>query len=93
MKGGNWEVPTYRISERYGIEMARGVKKSLQEKIAQKEELIESLSIRLKKEREELNEMLETQKMEELNELRAMVEKSGLGISDIIQMAQAQVAQ
>lgn len=73
--------------------MARGVKKSLQEKIAQKEELIESLSIRLKKEREELNEMLETQKMEELNELRAMVEKSGLGISDIIQMAQAQVAQ
>ena len=73
--------------------MARGVKKSLQEKIAQKEALIESLNIRIKKEREELNEMLETQKMEELNELRAMVEKTGLGISDIIQLAQAQVAQ
>ena len=33
--------------------MARGVKKSLQEKIAQKEELIEALSTRIKKEREE----------------------------------------
>ena len=30
--------------------MARGVKKSLQEKIAQKEELIEALSTRIKKE-------------------------------------------
>ena len=42
--------------------MARGAKKSLQEKITLKEELIESLSIRIKKEREELNELLEQQK-------------------------------
>ena len=73
--------------------MARGVKKSLQEKIEQKEALIEALNVRIKKEREELNEMLETQKMEELLELRQGVEQSGLGISDIIQLAQAQVAQ
>ena len=39
--------------------MARGVKKSLQEKIAQKEELIEALSTRIKKEKEELNELVE----------------------------------
>lgn len=70
--------------------MARGVKKSLQEKIMQKEEIIESLTIRVKKEKEELNELLELQKMEELNELRAAVEQSGLGIMDIIQIAQAQ---
>ena len=50
--------------------MARGVKKSLQEKITQKEELIDALSTRIKKERDELNELLELQKMEELNELR-----------------------
>ncbi len=68
--------------------MARGAKKSLQEKIVQKEELIDALSTRLKKEREELNELLEQQKNEELNELRLVVEKSGLEISDIIQMAQ-----
>lgn len=73
--------------------MARGVKKSLQEKIAQKEELVEALSSRIKKEREELNELLELQKMEELNELRMVVQKSGLEISDIIQMAQMQAAQ
>lgn len=69
------------------------VKKSLQEKILQKEELIEALSTRIKKEKEELNELLEMQKMEELNELRAVVQKSGMEISDIIHMAQMQAAQ
>ena len=73
--------------------MARGVKKSLQEKIAQKEELIEALSTRIKKEREELNELLEMQKTEELNELRMAVQKSGMEISEIIQLAHMQTAQ
>ena len=73
--------------------MARGVKKSLQEKINQKEQLIESLSIRIKKEREELNELVELQKNEELNELRMALQKSGMQISDIIQMAQMQALQ
>ncbi len=75
------------------MNMARGVKKTLQEKIAQKEELIDVLSTRVKKERDELNELLEMQKMEELNELRMVVQKSGMEISDIIQMAQMQAAQ
>ena len=73
--------------------MARGVKKSLQEKIAQKEELIEALSTRIKKEREELNELLEMQKTEELNELRMAGQKAGMEISEIIQLAQMQTAQ
>ncbi len=73
--------------------MARGVKKSLQEKIEQKENLIESLSIRIKKEREELNELVELQKTEELNELRIALQKSGMQIADIIQMAQMQAVQ
>ena len=55
--------------------MARGARKSLQEKISQKEELIEALTTRLKKEKEELNELVQQQKMEELDELRAAVEK------------------
>ena len=58
--------------------MARGARKSLQEKIAQKEELIEAL--------------VQQQKMEELDELRAAVEKSGMEIQDIIQYAQAQMS-
>ena len=57
--------------------MARGARKSLQEKIAQKEEL---------------NELVQQQKMEELDELRAAVEKSGMEIQDIIQYAQAQMS-
>ena len=68
--------------------MARGARKSLQEKIAQKEEL----TTRLKKEKEELNELVQQQKMEELDELRAAVEKSGMEIQDIIQYAQAQMS-
>ena len=73
--------------------MARGAKKSLQEKITQKEELIESLSIRIKKEREELNELIEQQKNEELNELRLVMQKSGMEIADIIQLAQNRLAE
>lgn len=73
--------------------MARGAKKSLQEKIEQKEQLIEALSIRIKKEREELNELLEQQKNEELNELRLVMQKTGMEISDIIQIAQTRMAE
>ena len=42
--------------------MARGARKSLQEKIAQKEELIEALTTRLKNEKEELNELVRSRK-------------------------------
>ena len=73
--------------------MARGAKKSLHEKITLKEELIESLSIRIKKEREELNELLEQQKNEELNELRMVMQKTGMEIADIIQIAQTRMAE
>ena len=73
--------------------MARGVKKTLQEKISQKQELIDSLSIRLRKEKEELNELLEMQNTEKLNELKSVLEQSGLEISDIIQMAQMKMAE
>ncbi len=73
--------------------MARGAKKSLQEKIVQKQELIEALTLRVKKEREELNELLEQQKNEELNELRLVMQKSGMEISEIIQIAQTRMAE
>lgn len=73
--------------------MARGAKKSLQEKIEQKEQLIESLSIRIKKEREELNELIDQQKNEELNELRLVMQKTGMEIADIIQIAQTRMAE
>lgn len=73
--------------------MARGAKKSLQEKITQKEELIDSLSVRIKKEREELNELIEQQKNEELNELRMIMQKTGMEIADIIQIAQTRMVE
>ena len=73
--------------------MARGTKQTIQEKILQKEELIEALTVRLKKENEELNELLELKKMEELNELKTIIQKTGMDIADIIKLAEARVAQ
>lgn len=73
--------------------MARGTKKTIQEKILQKEELIEALTVRLKKENEELNELLELKKMEELNELKTIIQKTGMDIADIIKLAESRVAQ
>ena len=67
--------------------MARGTKKTIQEKILQKEELIEALTVRLKKENEEFK------KMEELNELKTIIQKTGMDIADIIKLAEARVAQ
>lgn len=69
--------------------MARQAKKSLDDKIIQKQELINSLNIRIKKEKEELQEMMEAKRTEELNELRRAIEGSGMGISELIQLAQA----
>lgn len=68
--------------------MARQAKKSLDDKIIQKQELINSLNIRIKKEKEELQDMMEAKKTEELNELRRVIEGSGMGITELIQLAQ-----
>lgn len=45
--------------------MARGQRKPIEEKITEKEELINSLSIRLDKEKEELKALLNEQKQQE----------------------------
>ena len=50
--------------------MARGARKSLQEKIAQKEELIEALTTRLKKEKEELEQQVKKLKQDMENLLK-----------------------
>lgn len=63
--------------------MARGQKKSIEEKIMAKEEMISALEIRLKKEKEELQEMYDEKRQRELNSLNDLLEENGLDIDSV----------
>lgn len=63
--------------------MARGQKKSIEEKIMAKEEIISALEIRLKKEKDELQEMYEEKRQRELNSLNDLLEENGLDIDSV----------
>lgn len=63
--------------------MARGQRKSIEEKIAEKQELINSLNLRLEKETEELNSLLNEQKYQEIENLYELVKASNLSVEDI----------
>lgn len=63
--------------------MARGQRKSIEEKIAEKQELINSLNSRLEKETEELNSLLSEQKYQEIENLYELVKTSNLSVEDV----------
>lgn len=63
--------------------MARGQKKSIEEKIAAKEEVITALEIRLRKEKEELQELYGEKQTKELTSLNALIEENGLDIDSV----------
>ena len=63
--------------------MARGQRKSIEEKIAEKQELINSLNSRLEKETEELNSLMNEQKYQEIENLYELVKASNLSVEDV----------
>lgn len=63
--------------------MARGQKKSIEEKIVAKEEIISALEIRLRKEKEELQELYEEKRQKELTSLCDLLEENGLDIDSV----------
>lgn len=73
--------------------MARGIRKSLDDKIAQKEELIESLEIRLEKEKNELNEMVQEQRRQELDGLYEFLKNSNLSVDTATEILREHVEQ
>lgn len=73
--------------------MARGIRKSLDDKIAQKEELIESLEIRLEKEKNELNEMVQEQRRQELDGLYEFLKISNLSVDTATEILRGHVEQ
>ncbi len=62
--------------------MARGVRKSIDEKIAEKRELLNALEIRLEKEKKELELLLNEQKQQEVESLYNLLKETNLSVNE-----------
>lgn len=68
--------------------MARGQRKSIEDKINAKLELIEALSIRIESEKRELDELFEEKKRKELETVSDLIADSGLEPYEVAEMLQ-----
>lgn len=72
--------------------MARGQRKTLDEKITAKKELIEALATRLESEKRELEELYQEKKKKELEAVSDMIEESGLEPEEVAAVLQEYLA-
>ncbi len=68
--------------------MARGQRKTLEEKITAKLELIEALRTRIESEQRELNELYEEKRRKELETVSDLIADAGLEVDEVAQMLQ-----
>lgn len=68
--------------------MARGQKKSLEEKIQAKQEIIDALLTRIESEKAELQELLEAKRLKELEAVGDLIEEYGLEPEEVEQALQ-----
>ncbi|MCM1136470.1 MAG: hypothetical protein NC400_12955 [Clostridium sp.] len=68
--------------------MARGQKRTIEEKIAEKEELIASFRTRLKSEQSELDALYKEKKNRDLDSLNQLLEAAGLDIGEAADILQ-----
>ena len=68
--------------------MARGQRKSIEEKITAKEELIEALMTRVESEKRELEELCQEKKRKELEAVSDIIDESGLEPEEVVQVLQ-----
>lgn len=68
--------------------MARGPKKTIEEKIIAKQELIASLLTRVESEKRELEELLQEKKLKDLESVNELIEESGLSPEEAAQILQ-----
>lgn len=68
--------------------MARGQRKSIEEKIAAKQELIDSLMIRVESEKRELEELFQEKKRRELEAVSELIEDYGLQPEEVASVLQ-----
>lgn len=62
--------------------MARGQRKAVEEKIAEKEELVSALKTRLKSEQAELDGLYREKREKDLEGLNRIIAQSGLNLND-----------
>lgn len=68
--------------------MARGQRKSIEDKITEKEELIDALNIRIEKETKELKALLKEQKQKEIESLYSFMKTSCLSLDEVTEVLQ-----
>ena len=68
--------------------MARGQRKTLDEKIEAKQEIIDALLTRIDSERAELAELMEAKRLQELEKVSEMMEEYGLDPEEVVQALQ-----
>ncbi len=68
--------------------MARGQRKSVEEKIAAKEELIEALATRMESEKRELEELYQEKRRKELEVVSDIISESGLEPDEVAEVLQ-----
>ena len=73
--------------------MARGQRKSIEEKIQQKQEIIDALETRMEHEREELEVLLSEQKQKEVETLYDFIKTSNLDVYEATEVLQQYVAE
>ncbi len=71
--------------------MARGVRKSIDEKIADKQEIIDALEIRILKEKEELQMLVNEQRMARLESLEELIDNSNLSLEEVTEILRQHV--
>ncbi len=68
--------------------MARGQRKTIEEKIAAKEELIEALTTRMESEKRELEEIYHEKRKKELEVVNDIITESGLEPDEVAEVLQ-----
>lgn len=68
--------------------MARGQRKTIDEKITAKQELIEALVTRVESERRELEELYQEKKRKELETVSDLIEETGLSPEEVVSVLQ-----
>lgn len=66
--------------------MARGQRKTIEQKIEEKQAAIDALAQRMEKEQEELRALLEEQRLMKLAEIEAIIENTDLSIEEVEQI-------
>lgn len=68
--------------------MARGQRKTLEEKITAKEELVEALMTRVESEKRELEELYQEKRLKELETVSDLIEDTGLQPEEVAAVLQ-----